>query len=93
MTESSSASSVVAVAVSVAFVPGEWSSSDTVAVGAVFSTVTGAEVSGADVSEPSETVTRTRIASPRSPLPADRSRVAPVAPPMSVPFTSTGSSS
>ena len=58
-----------------------------VKAGAVLSTVTGSEVTGALVALASETVTRTRIASPRSPLPAvARFSVALVAPPMSVPL-------
>ena len=84
---SPSASERVAVAVSVSPVAGAWSFSATVATGTVFRTVTGAEVMGTDVVEASETVTRTRIRSPWSPLPtADRFKVAPFAPPMSVPF-------
>ena len=68
-------------------VAGAWSLSATVATGTVFSTVTGSEVAGADVVEASETVTRTRMRSPWSPLAtADRFKVAPFAPPMSVPF-------
>ena len=87
MTASSSSSDDVAVAVSVALVEGEWSSSDTVAVGAVFRMVTGADVTAGEAATPSETLTRTRITSPLSPLPAtERSSVASVAPAMSVPF-------
>ena len=55
--------------------------------GAVFCTVTGLEVTGALVASPSSAVTRTRIRSPLSPLPAvARFSVPPVAPPMSVPL-------
>ncbi len=50
-------------------------------------TVTGLEVTARSWRVPSETVTRTRIRSPRSPLPAvARLSVAPVAPLMSVPL-------
>ena len=67
--------------------PGVWSSSATVALGAVFRMVTGDDVSGVDESDASDTVTRTRIRSPRSPFPAvARLRVGFVAPGMSVPF-------
>ncbi len=55
--------------------------------GAVFCTVAAAEVSGAPASEPSSGVTVTVIASFLSPLPGwERSRLAPVAPAMSLPF-------
>ena len=54
--------------------------------GALLTTVTGAEVNGALLTVPSLTVTRTRIRSPRSPLPAvARLSVAPVAPRCRVP--------
>ncbi len=88
MTESAGSRSLfVAFAVSVAFVFGEWLSRATVAVGAVFCTVTGEEVMGEESSDPSFAVTRTRIRSPRSPLPAvPRFSVDEVAPPMSEPF-------
>ena len=56
----------------------------------VCATVTGAEVTGAEFELPSLAVTRTRIRSPRLPLPPfavwDRSSVDEVAPVMSVPF-------
>ncbi len=56
-------------------------------LGAVFCTVAAAEVSGAPASEPSSGVTVTVIASFLSPLPGwERSRLAPVAPAMSLPF-------
>jgi hypothetical protein len=59
----------------------------TVAVGAELATVVGLLVTGALVAMPSDTRTRTAIASPRSPLPAvARLRVALVAPLMSTPF-------
>ena len=87
MTVSESASARVAVAVSVSLVPGEAVFRLTVALGAVLVTVTGDEVTGAEFAEPSSAVTRTRIRSPRSPLPAvPRFSVAEVAPAMSVPF-------
>ncbi len=87
VTVSPSRSVFVAVAVSVAFVLGVWSLSATVALGAVFRMVTGDEVSGTEVSEASETVTRTRIRSPLSPFPAvARFRVGVVAPAISIPF-------
>ncbi len=90
MTVSPSTSALVAVAVSVSFVPGELVFRATVAVGAVLATVTGLEVTGAEFAEPSLAVTRTRIRSPRLPLPPfavwDRSSVDEVAPVMSVPF-------
>ena len=54
LTVSLSASASVAVAVRVAFVLGEWSFDETVAVGAVFRIVTGADVTGAEVAVPSE---------------------------------------
>ena len=55
--------------------------------GAVLTTVTGSDVTGALSTVPSLTVTRTRMRSPWSPLPArPRSRVAPVAPTMSRPL-------
>ena len=76
-----------AVAVTVALVAGLAGASPTVAAGAVLATVTGLEVSGALVAVPSLTVTRTRIRSPLSPLPAvARLSVLPVAPLMSVPL-------
>jgi len=60
----------------------------TVAVGALFTTVTGSDVTAGLVAEPSSTVARTRTRSPRPPLPvAARSSVAPVAPAMSLPFS------
>ena len=56
-------------------------------VGAELATVTGLEVDGALASDPSETVTRTRIRSPWSPLPAvARFSVDDVAPTRSVPL-------
>ncbi len=55
--------------------------------GALLTTLTGLEVTGALVARPSEAVTRTRMASPLLPLPRTlRSSVAAVAPAMSVPF-------
>ena len=57
-----------------------------VIAGALLTTVTAAEVTGALLTVPSLTVTRTSIWSPRSPLPAvARFSVEPVAPTMSRP--------
>ena len=56
-------------------------------VGGVLTTVTGAAFTGPVLFEPSETVTRTLIVSPLSPLPAtDSARDGPVAFVMSVPL-------
>ena len=86
MTVSPSASLLVAVAVSVSFVPAGSGESATVAAGREFWTVTAAEESGAEPVLPSFATTSTVTSSPRSPLPAwERSRVAPVAPGMSLP--------
>ena len=56
--------------------------------GPLLATVCGVEVTGALVAAPSLTVARTRMTSPRSPLPAcERSSVALVAPAMSLPLS------
>ena len=87
MTGSPSASARVAVAVSVWLVVGPAGLSPTVAVGAELATVAGEDVTGLLESRPSDAVARTRIWSPRSPLPAvARLSVEAVAPAMSTPF-------
>ena len=67
--------------------PGPESDNATVAVGAVFTIVTGSVVKAEPSSEPSPGVSRTEIWSPLSPLPeTERSRLAPVSPVRSVAF-------
>ena len=84
---SPSASLPEAVAVSVSFVFGDGLESETVAVGALFATVTPVAVNGAEAAAPSDAVTEYEIESPLSPLPAaERSSVGAVAQEMSLPF-------
>jgi hypothetical protein len=75
----------VAVTVFVRF--GEAGVRPTVAVGGVFATVTGADVTEALGSMPSFAIAETVITSPWSPSPAiERSRVGPVWPTIGLPF-------
>ena len=87
VTGSRSASPTEAVAVSVWFVRGLAGASDTVAVGALFATVSAEEVTVEPASAPSVGRTETEIASPLSPWPAAlRSSVGEVAPAIAEPF-------
>ena len=87
MTVSPSASDFVVAAVSVSLVCGLADESATVAAGAVFATV-AVSVAAAPLTVPSFGVTVTETASPWSPWPAvERSKIGPVAPATTVPFT------